>query len=101
MGVHESLEPLLISCYEDEFELLVVETKIDKREDCFITGYGPQETWEEGKKIQFFVSLDQVIVKAQISGKSVYISMDANSKAQNIFLKTIIKCPKMERSLLR
>ena len=36
-----------------------------------MTGYGPQETWEEGKKIPFFVALDQEIV---------YISMDANCK---------------------
>ena len=80
MGVHESLEPLLISCYEDQFELLVVETKIGQEEVRFITGYGPQESWEEGLKIPFFVALDQEIVKAQIAGKSVYISMDANSK---------------------
>ena len=80
IGIHESLNPILINVYEDEFELIVVETKIGQKHVRFITGYGPQETWEESEKLLFFVALDQEIVKAQLEGKSVFVSMDANSK---------------------
>ena len=64
IGVHESLNPILISLYEDSFELIVVETKIGPKNSRFITGYGPQETWEEAEKLPFFIALDQEIVKA-------------------------------------
>ena len=31
MGLHESLNPVLVSLYENDFELIVVETKIGKK----------------------------------------------------------------------
>ena len=80
IGVHGSLNPILISSYEEEFELLVVETKIGNQVIRFITGYGPQENWDEMQKLPFFIALDQEVGKAQSEGISVYISMDANSK---------------------
>ena len=36
IGVHGSLNPILISSYEEEFELLVVETKIGNQVIRFI-----------------------------------------------------------------
>ena len=45
-----------------------------------MTGYGPQETWEEEEKLPFFVALDQEIIKAKTNGKSVFLAFDANSK---------------------
>ena len=45
-----------------------------------IPGYGPQETWTEEERIPFFVSLEEEIVKASMSGKSILIQLDANSK---------------------
>ena len=80
LGIHDSLNPILISAYEDEFELVVVETKIGQKYIRSITGYGPQETWEESEKLPFFIALDKEIGKAQLENKSVFVSMDANSK---------------------
>ena len=53
MGIHESINPLLINLYENEFELIVVETKIGRREIRFMTGYGPQEDWSDDLKAPF------------------------------------------------
>ena len=55
IGVHESLNPILISLYEDSFELIGVETKIGPKNKRFITRYGPQETWEEAEKLPFLL----------------------------------------------
>jgi hypothetical protein len=86
MGIHESMNPVLISAYEDEFELIVVQTKVWKKEIRFITGYGPQEDWTDDKKAPFYIALDQEISKAQDEGKSVYIAMDANAKLGSEFI---------------
>lgn len=81
MGVHKSFNPKLINVYDQEnFELIIVEAKVANKEMRFITGYGPQENWSEEEKLQFFVSLDQEISRAQLSNKSVFIAFDANSK---------------------
>ena len=80
LGVHESMNPLLGSLYEVEFELIVVETKVGNKEIRFITGYGPQEDWSDDLKAPFFVALDHEISNAQNSNKSVFLAMDANCK---------------------
>ena len=46
----------------------------------FITEYGLQECWDKAKKLPFFVALNREIVIAKMAGKSLFISMDANSK---------------------
>ena len=43
IGVHKSLDPILISEYSDEFELLVVEVKLGNKYVRIMSGYGPQE----------------------------------------------------------
>ena len=45
-----------------------------------MTGVGPQENWEEDKRTPFFIALETEIVKAHMSGKSVIIEIDSNSK---------------------
>ena len=80
LGVHESMNPLLVSLYEVEFELIVVKTKVGNKEIRFITGYGPQEDWSDDLKAPFFVALDHEISNAQNSNKSVFLAMDANCK---------------------
>ena len=57
MGVHERLDPVLINLYENEFELIVVETKIGKKNIRFITGYGPQEDISADLKAPFLLLL--------------------------------------------
>ena len=79
-AIREELNPKLINVYEDSFELLVVEVNVEKKNICVITGYGPQENWDERRRRSFFIALEAEIVKAEITGKSVIIEMDANSK---------------------
>ena len=55
----------------------MVEVKGNKR---IITGYGPQEAWEEERRLPFFLKLEEEIVKAVMAGKAVIIEMDANAK---------------------
>ena len=45
-----------------------------------MTGCGPQENWDEVRRMHFFIALEAEIVKAEIAGKSIIIEIDANSK---------------------
>ena len=80
IGVHKALAPVLIEEYSEDFELLVVEVKINNKEIRIITGYGPQETWPENERMPFFQALEKEIIKAELNGKSMFIEMDSNSK---------------------
>ena len=80
IAVHHDLNPKLIEEYDDEFELLVVEIKTVEESIRVISGYGPQENWEEERRLPFFIALETEIEKATLAGKTVIIEMDANSK---------------------
>ena len=80
IGVHNSLKPMLIEEYSDDFELLVVEIEAGKSQVRIISGYGPQESWNESDRTPFFLALDKEIVKAGLQGRSMIIQMDSNSK---------------------
>ena len=80
IGVQNALNPVLIKEYSDSFELLVVEFKVCGKEIRMISGYGPQECWNELDRIPFFLALEEEINKAEMLGKSIIIEMDANSK---------------------
>ena len=54
LGVHKSLEPVLIEEYSETFELLVAEIKTTNQSIRIITGYGPQENWKLDEKMPFF-----------------------------------------------
>ena len=45
-----------------------------------ISGYGPQENWEEERRLPFFIALETEVEKAELAGTSVIIEIDANSK---------------------
>ena len=76
IGVHNSLNPMLIKEYSD---ILVVEIEIKHLKVRVISGYGPQENWKEDDRIPFFSTLEDEICKAELAGMSVCIQMDANS----------------------
>ena len=86
IGAHKALNPVLIEVYEEDFELIVVEVKVAKKEIRIITGYGPQESWPECERTPFFQALEKEIIKAEINGKSMYIGMDSNSKLGPTFI---------------
>ena len=79
IGVHVSLQPVLISEYSDTFEMIVVEIKASKQIRV-IVGYGPQENMPTVHRMPFFVTLEEEIVSAKMANKSIIIQMDANSK---------------------
>ena len=80
IGVHESLNPILISEYSDPFELLVVEISLENKDIRIISGYGPQDSWKIEERLPFFASLEEEIAKAELAGKQIVLSFDANSK---------------------
>ena len=80
LGAHKALQPILISEYSQNFELLVVEVKVSKREIRVITGYGPQENLPEQERLEFFITLEKEIIRAECDNKQVIIQLDANSK---------------------
>ena len=80
VACHKDLKPKLVEEYEDEFELLVVEIEVKKKQIRVISGYGPQENWKEEKRMNFFTALETEIEKTMLAGKSIIVEMDANSK---------------------
>ena len=56
--------------------------EIKTKQKCIrvISGYGPQENWEEEQRVPFFHALNTEIEKAELAGKSVIVEIDANSK---------------------
>ena len=80
LGVHVALKPVLISEYNETFELLVVKIKIANKAIRVLTGYGPQECWDESEKTPFFNALEEEIAASELQGISTIIAMDANAK---------------------
>ena len=80
VAVHEDFSPKLVEEYSDDFELLVVEITTEEQNIRVISGYGPQENWEENKRLPLFIALETEVEKAELSGRSFIIEIDANSK---------------------
>ena len=64
LAVHEDLNPKLIEEYDEDFELLVVETNAKQKTIILMSGYGPQENWDEDICVPFFLALETEIEKA-------------------------------------
>ena len=80
LGIHVGLQPVLVSEYSDEFELIVVEIEAANLNLRVITGYGPQETWHENHRVPFYIALEKEIMSAELEGRQIIIAMDANAK---------------------
>ena len=80
LGVHVGLKPILIQEYNETFELLVVEISVANNVIRVITGYGPQENWDNSSKTPFYLALEEEIASAELQDRSVIIAMDANAK---------------------
>ena len=65
---------MLIEEYYDEFELLVVE--VSTKEKCIrvISGYGPQENWEEEKRLPFLIALETEIEREDLADLTCLLS---------------------------
>ena len=80
IGAQKSFSPVLIAEYNTDFELLVVEVHVNKKQIRIITGVGPHENRFEDVRMPFFLALEEEINKAELDGKSIYIEIDSNSK---------------------
>ena len=80
LGVQVGLKPVLIKEYNDTFELLVVEVIVANKNIRLITGYGPQENWDINERTPFYTALEEEIAAAELQGRSIIITMDANAK---------------------
>ena len=84
-AVHKNLQPVSVSDDTDT-EVLGVEGKINDKKARFINGYGPQENYDEEKKLKFFNRLDLEIKSSKVAGAFVCIELDANSKLGPCFV---------------
>ena len=78
-AVHQNLQPVLIF-EDDNLEILVIQTVIGENDCRLINAYGPQETDNQEKIIEFYATLDQQVKSAMLEGCLVMIEMDANAK---------------------
>ena len=79
-AIHDNLNPIFISGGETDDEILVVQANFGNEKCRFINAYGPQESEDRNKVIQFYSKLDQEIKNAKILGCLIFIEMDANAK---------------------
>ena len=86
IGAHKALNPVLINEYSDEFELLVIEITVANNDIRVISGYGPQENWQQKDRKPFFEALEEEVIKAELAGKSVIVEADFNSKLGREFI---------------
>ena len=86
IAIHKDLNPKLVQEYNDDFELLVVEIDTQENSIRVISGYGPQENWDEEKRIPFFIALETEIEKAELEGRSIIVEIDANSKLGEMYI---------------
>ena len=73
IAIHKDLNPKLIEEYNDDFELLVVEVDTEETPIRIMSGVGPQENWDEEKRIPFFLALETEMERAELAGKSILI----------------------------
>ena len=79
-AVKEELEPVLVDEGNDDAEILVIEGNMSNFSIRFINAYGPQESDHNSKRLEFFIRLEEEIVKCKDNDKAIIIELDANSK---------------------
>ena len=82
IGVSKDIQatPVDVSPQDSEIEILVTEMNLESMKIRFLTAYGPQEDDNEDRINQFYVSLEEEIVKCEQEGCGLIIEMDANAK---------------------
>ena len=75
ISAHKALKPVLINELNDPFEIVVIEITVANKDIRVITGWGPQETWTPIERAPFFQALEQKIIKAELAGKSLILTM--------------------------
>ena len=86
LGIHVGLQPVLVSEYNEQFELLVVEIIAGNQSTRVMTGYGPQENWDDRDRMPFYTALEKEVASAELQGKSTIIALDANAKLGQTYI---------------
>ena len=86
-AIEESLAPVLISSGSGDIELLVIQILVGKNKIRIVNGYGPQETENKGKILEFWQELEKEIIDAKEEGCMILIEMDANAKLGSEIIK--------------
>ena len=63
LGIHESLEPVLIEEYSDNFEIIVAEIKVAGKNIRVINAYGPKECWASEEKNAILCSIRVSVIQ--------------------------------------
>ena len=84
-AVHEDLDPVLVNA-DDEVELLIVQIKVGVYQIRVFNAYGPQET-NATESLNFWLRLEQEIIRAKQDNCRILIEMDANAKLDSEFHK--------------
>ena len=84
-AVDEELDPVLVIA-DDDVELLVVQLKVGVNNIRVFNAYGPQET-NPIESLNFWIRLEEEIIKAKQDNCWILIEMDANAKLDSEFHK--------------
>ena len=84
-AVDEQLDPVLVNA-DDEVELLIVQVKVGVHQIRVFNAYGPQET-NPTESLNFWLRLEQEIIRAKQDNCWILIEMDANAKLDSEFHK--------------
>ena len=89
IGMHQGIDstPVIVSKYEEEIEMLVVEVAIGSMNVRFLTGYGPQEDAPEDVINKFYSTLEEEIVKCEEENCGLIAELDCNAKLGENIIK--------------
>ena len=89
IGMHKDIDctPVVVSKYEEEIEMLVVEVAFGSMVVRFLTGYGPQEDAPEDVTNKFYSTLEEEIVKCEEENCGLIAELDCNAKLGENIIK--------------
>ena len=78
--VDEDLEPVLVSCGNEDIDVIAVQTKVGNNRIRVINGYGPQEDEDKQQLLNFWHEIKKEVISAKDNECMMIIEMDANAK---------------------
>ena len=78
--VDEDLEPVLVSCGNEDVDVIAVQTKVGNNRIRVINGYGPQEDEDKQQLLNFWHEIEKEVISAKDNGCMMIMEMDANAK---------------------
>ena len=79
-AIDPNLNPMLITPKIEEAEILTVQLELSNKKARIINGYGPQESYCQQNRFNFWSGLEQEVISAKSESCMLIIQMDANAK---------------------